>query len=206
MEAPSVDNKCVDLKKLEDVFRIVGVQEGKAALQRRVLDYYMVHDHRVKAFLEEMMAKYANPRLEGAPASDNNLSKEKKDLNYFAPKKNLQEMLCGTWFDKVCTDKKTFTTQWREDMIAELMLSDHRHEIAEKWAQADQRTQIKGHVIGALARAGILKGKNLALARTFLNIDENTKEVKTLAKYMGDSIRANYADWIVDYVSQSKNG
>ena len=161
-----------------------------------------------------LLARYQSKPFRGAPASDNNGMSEgrvymrgdpesKPDLNYFAPKKNLQVMLCEDWFDKVCADKKKFTTAWREKFVADLMASEYRDKIAEDWAKPDQRLQIKGRVIGALIAAGVINKKALAVARTYYNNNENTAEVKTLAKYMGDSRKEFYTDWIKEYVTQS---
>ena len=162
-----------------------------------------------------LLARYQSKPFKGAPASGNNGKAEgrvymrgdpesKPGLNYFAPKKNLQMMLCEEWFDKVSADKKRFTTVWREKFVADLMASEYRDKLAEDWAKSDQRLQIKGRIIGALIAAGVINKKALAVARTYYNINESTAEVKTLAKYMGDSRKEFYTDWIVDYVKSQQ--
>ena len=162
-----------------------------------------------------LLARYQSKPFKGAPASDNNGKAEgrvymrgdpesKPGLNYFAPKKNLQMMLCEEWFDKVSADKKRFTTVWREKFVADLMASEYRDKLAEDWAKSDQRLQIKGRIIGALIAAGVINKTALAVARTYYNINENAAEVKTLAKYMGDSRKEFYTDWIVDYVKSQQ--
>ena len=83
------------------------------------------------------------------------------------------------------------------------MGSRHKHVIARKWEEENQRLQIKGHVIGAFVNAGVLKKSKLAVARTFYNIEENTTEARTLAKYMGDIQRVHYADWIIEYIKNN---
>ena len=163
---------------------------------------------------KRLLARYQSKPFLGDPASKNNGKSEGRvsmcgtpesdsDLNYFAPKKNLQVMLCEEWFDKVSADKKKYTTAWREKFVADLMASEFRDKIAEDWAKSDQRLQIKGRVIGALIAAGVINKKALAVARTYYNNKENTAEVKTLAKYMGDSRKEFYTDWIKEYVAQS---
>ena len=162
-----------------------------------------------------LLARYQSKPFKGAPASGNNGKAEgrvymrgdpesKPGLNYFAPKKNLQMMLCEEWFDKVSADKKRFTTVWREKFVADLMASEYRDEFARTWENRSLRLQLKGHVIGALIAAGVINKKALAVARTYYNINENTAEVKTLAKYMGDSRKEFYTDWIVDYVKSQQ--
>ena len=163
-----------------------------------------------------LLARYQSKPFRGAPASDNNGKSEgrvymcgdpesKPDLNYFAPTKNLQMMLCEEWFDKVSADKKKYTTAWRETFVTDLMASEYRDKIAEDWAKPDQRLQIKGRIIGALIAAGVINKKALAVARTYYNNIENTAEVKTLAKYMGDSRKEYYTDWIKAYVTRIEN-
>ena len=190
----------LNLERVEEVFRICGRQLGMAALEKCIADYVIKNDSRVGLFLKDM-EKYDKPRLQGSPASGHNMSKP--GLNYFAPMKHLQVMLCKDWFDKVSADKKKYTTAWREKFVADLMASEYRDKIAEDWAKSDQQLQIKGRVIGALIAAGVINKKALAVARTYYNIEENTAQVKTLAKYMGDSRREFYTDWIKEYVTQS---
>jgi hypothetical protein len=113
-------------------------------------------------------------------------------------------MLCEEWFDKVSADKTKYTVAWREKFVTDLMASEYRDKIAEDWAKSDQRLQIKGRIIGALIAAGVINKKALAVARTYYNTNENTAEVKTLAKYMGDSRKEYYTDWIVDYVESQQ--
>jgi hypothetical protein len=149
-------------------------------------------------------------RIVGSPASANNLQRpseqppEELDPIYFAPMKNLQVMLCREWFDKVCVDRKKYDTKWRETLIAELMGSKHNKEIAKNWKKNNQRKKIKGYVIGALIKAGVIKGCKLAVARTYYNTEEDTKEAKTLSRYMGDITRVEYADWIIEYIQKEQ--
>ena len=162
-----------------------------------------------------LLARYQSKPYWGDPASSNNGKSEgrvfmhgdpesKPGLNYFAPKRILQDLLAMEWFDKVSMDKKRFTMEWRNQLIEDLMKSEHRDEIAKAWANKDLRLQVKGHVMGALSTAGVLKKSALAIARIYYGTGaDNTKEVKTLAKYMGDSRKEYYTDWIVEYVNNS---
>lgn len=196
----TIDTQDINLEGVEEVFKICGRQLGMAALEKCVAEFFIKNDSRISRFLKDM-EKYDKPRLQGSPASGHNMSKP--DLNYFAPKKNLQVMLCEEWFDKVSADKKKYTTAWRGKFVADLMASEYRDKIAEDWAKPDQRLQIKGRVIGALIAAGVINQKALAVARTYYNNNDNTAEVKTLAKYMGDSRKEFYTDWIKEYVAKS---
>ena len=198
MDVAENEKKSIDFEGIEDVFRICGRQTGMAALDQRIAEYVKATDPRVIRFLEDM-EKYDKPRLQGSPASEYNMSKP--DLNYFAPMKHLQVMLCEEWFDKVSTDKKMYTRAWRETLVLELMKSEHGDYIARKWSDKTQRLQIKGHVVGALKEAGVLKGSDLAVARAYLGKEEKdlSKEVKTFAKYMGNWQRWPFAEWIQNY-------
>lgn len=193
----------INLEGLEEVFRICGWGTGKAALEHRIAEYVIETDPRIACFLKKM-EQYNRPRLDGSPGSDNNIPKDAtSDLNYFAPMKNIQVLLRLDWFDQVCADKGRFTTQWREQFACDLMESEHRDAIARQWARKDQRLQIKGHVMGALIAAGVICKKALPVARIYYGIDkENTKEVKTLSKYMGDSRKEPFTEWIIDYVKR----
>ena len=180
----------------------------KATGNKNALDCYnrMVARYQQKTFSG---APASENNVEGAarhdcaPASDNNLNDENKNLNYYAPTKNLQVLLEMDWFNEVSKDKKKYTVAWREELIEELMKSAYRDEIAKAWSKQDQRLQIKGHIIGALISPGVFTKKALAIARIYYGTRaENTKEVKTLAKYMGDCRKTYYADWIVEYVER----
>lgn len=193
---------------IEELIASLGFDDAKNVLTGRAMSA-------AQRSINSLMEQYAERRearqrgrIVGNPASTNNLSRPsdpppiyRTDLNYFAPKKNLQVLLSEEWFDKVSMDKKRFTVVWRNQLIEDLMASDCRDEVAEAWANKDLRLQVKGHVMGALSTAGVLKKSALAVARIYYGTGaDNTKEVKTLAKYMGDSRKTHYADWIKEYV------
>ena len=200
-----IETQGINLEGIEDVFRICGRQTGMAALDQRISEYVKAHDPRILGFLKDM-EKYDKPHLQGSPGSDHNLQrKDRPDLNYFAPKRILQDLLAMEWFDKVSTDKKRYTVEWRNQLIEDLMKSEYRDKIAEAWSKKDMRLQVKGRIMGALSAAGALKKSALAIARIYYGTGaNNTKEVKTLAKYMGDSRKEDYTDWIVDYVKSQQ--
>ena len=131
-----------------------------------------------------------------------------KQLNLTTPRIVLQRMLEGEWFDKVSANKDIYNKVWRNGLIADLMASEHGAYVAELWTHKDKILSIKGRLVGTLAKAGVLKGSNLAIARCFRDIDKNTrdedekKEASTFAKYMGQWQKEPYADWIIQYVSR----
>ena len=196
----------ISTEGIEQLIASLGYDDAKNVLTGRAVSLVMDSiETEMQRYAERREARQVN-RIVGSPASANNLQPstpqppEQPDLNYYAPKKNLQVMLSEEWFDKVCDDKKIYTKAWRDNLIEALMETDYSIQIAKTWENRKLRLQIKGRIIGALITAGVIKKKALAVARTYYNIKENTAEVKTLAKYMGDSRKEYYTDWIVDYV------
>lgn len=202
----AIETQGISLEGIEDVFRICGRQTGMAALDQRISEYVKAYDPRILSFLKDM-EKYDKPHLQGSPGSDHNLQrKDRPDLNYFAPKKILQDLLAMDWFDEASADKKKYTVKWRNQLIEDLMASDCRDEVAEAWANKDLRLQVKGHVMGALTKAGIfLKNKYTPIARIYYGTLEDSKDSDTLAKYMGEYKKTFYGDWIIEYVTKSNN-
>lgn len=155
-----------------------------------------------------------------SPASVNNLpcrressepTSQKIELNYFQPQKHLSAMLCGDWFVKNQTNSM-FTNKWTNNFVADLLKSEYGDLIATEWAKRgklDRRDYIRGSIVGLLKEAGVLKGSNLAIARTYLGIREKTrdeelkKKVNTFANYMGKGRKEPYADWVMEYVDKS---
>lgn len=196
---------------IEELIASLGFDDARNVLTGRAMGALQHSiDSLMEQYAERREARQCG-RIVGSPASANNQSRpselpppNRPGLNYFAPKRNLQDLLAMEWFDKVSMDKKRFTVAWRNQLIEDLMASDCRDEVAEAWANKDLRLQVKGHVMGALSTAGVLKKSALAVARMYYGTGaDNTKEAKTLAKYMGDSRKVYYTDWIVEYVNNS---
>lgn len=197
---------------IEELIASLGFDDARNVLTGRAMGA-LQHgiDSLMEQYAERREARQCG-RIVGSPASANNQSRPSElpppacpGLNYFAPKRNLQDLLAMEWFDKVSTDKKRFTVEWRNQLIEDLMKSEYRDKIAEAWSKKDMRLQVKGRIMGALSAAGALKKSALAIARIYYGTGaNNTKEVKTLAKYMGDSRKEYYTDWIVDYVKSQQ--
>ena len=60
---------------------------------------------------------------EGADAPTEEQEKPKEALNFFAPKKNLQELLKQAWFAEVRTDAK-YDARWTDSFVEALMASE----------------------------------------------------------------------------------
>ena len=121
-----------------------------------------------------------------------------QELNYFAPTKNLQELLKKDWFDSVSTDQKKYTQEWRKALVEALMGSEYKDEIATLWAKKDKRLWVKCTLVGALKDARVIKGSYTQIAKT-LDLGED-KPAETLAKYMGEGTSQPYFDWLEEYV------
>ncbi len=119
-------------------------------------------------------------------------------LNYFAPEKNLKELLRGTWFSELCSDKK-YDAAWTDGFVSALMASEWREAIAQEWSAKgtrNKRTQIKGYVVGQLKDSGVLKGSYDSIARKV----GATDDFRVFSRYMGKGKRQPYAKWVDCYV------
>lgn len=125
---------------------------------------------------------------------------DKEELNFFAPKKNLQEFLKGAWIAEVRTDAK-YDTQWTDSFIEALMKSEYGEDIARQWAvkgARNKRTLLKAYVAGLLKDAGVLKGSYVAIGnKTGLNNEE-----RTFSTIMSRGKKQPYAEWVKEYVAK----
>ena len=139
---------------------------------------------------------------------DNGKKGGDEKLNYASPTIPLQRMLEGDWFDKVSTNKALYKMEWRSKLVTDLMASEHGAHIARLWVNERKRLTIKGQFIGTLVGAGVLIENKSAVARAYLGISENTrdvdekKEVNTFGNYIGQWKEVPYAGWVKDYVDK----
>lgn len=189
-------------KPIVNVFGNVNVDRGE---QTQTVTY-PVDEYAEYTELDDESAK-------GESVMNTSSQKEEKEemkLNYFSPRKHLQELLQQNWFDNVCVDKKQYSREWRVKLVSDLMASEHGAYIASLWEHQDKILTVKGKFIGTLVWAGVLIDNKLAVSRAILGIDKNTrdkdekKEASTFANYMGQCKSEPYVDWIKDYVAKSK--
>ena len=122
-----------------------------------------------------------------------------EQLNYFAPTKNLQELLRQPWFKALRTDER-YNQQWTDDFVSALMASEFKDGIAQDWAIQGKRrkvTQIKGYIVGLLSDAGVLKGSYDSIAAK-IGI---TDDPRSFSRYMSQGKKQPFAAWVSDYVS-----
>ena len=124
----------------------------------------------------------------------------------------LKKTLAGTWFSDVCPEPEHYDQNWREQFIDELLESPFGSDIKRQWAIQNKQLSIKGIVVGVLALAGVLKGKNLSIAEAYINPNYNYynkgkdwTRVKTFAKYIGYAKDAPYLGWVINYVNDKKS-
>lgn len=121
------------------------------------------------------------------------------ELNRFAPKKNLQELLKEEWFAEVRSDEK-YDAVWTDGFIGELMASEYGEGIARQWAvegARQKRNQIKAYVVGLLKDAGVLKGSYIMIGnKTGLNNKE-----RTFSTDMSRGKKQPYAAWVKESVT-----
>lgn len=127
------------------------------------------------------------------------LAQNAAPLNYFAPTKNLQELLRQPWFKALRTDAR-FDQQWTDDFVSALMASEFKDSIAQDWAIQGKRrkvTQIKGYIVGLLSDAGVLKGSYDSIAARI----GLTDDPRSFSRYMSQGKKQPFAAWVSDYVS-----
>lgn len=127
-----------------------------------------------------------------------------EELNYEAPKLNLQALLKKPWFEEVRSDK-VYGEAWTDAFVEALMASEYGEQVAREWnngGRLDKCTQIKGYVLGLLADEGVLKGSYNAIAEV-VNLMENSR---SFAKYMGGGKKQSYALWVKEYVNNQRKG
>ena len=123
---------------------------------------------------------------------------------------HIKNMLQEDWFDEVCTDKKLYNESWRNKFVIDFMASEHGIYMATLWKKKDRWDKTKGEFLGALVYAGVLKENKLSFARSYLGIDKNThdddekKQIKTFANYVGQGKSQPYVAWVKDYVNKIK--
>lgn len=136
-------------------------------------------------------------------------------LDMKTPESKLILLLSRNWFTECTTDEKIYTQSWRSKYIKSL-IEQFGEQIAKGWVGVGTRNKqnlIKAHVIGALKKAGVIKGSYTDIARKLLNrgVPPTENEVKALAAYMGhpqgneDESKQNpYSDWTAEYVKGTK--
>ena len=134
-----------------------------------------------------------------------NPDSEEDVLDYETPTFQLQRLLKQPWFAEVLTNER-YDAAWTDAFVEALMESDYGERIARDWAVQglrERKTQVKGHVVGLLKDAGVLKGSYGSIARMvgiILNEENKKDPCKTFADYMARGKKQPYALWVKKYV------
>lgn len=95
-----------------------------------------------------------------------------------------------------------YNNNYFDQFVDELMKSEHKDYIASRWERASSREKMKGHLLGALLNAGVLKGKASDMARKY--IGKKGQEADNFADYISEGKKknkCNYSDWVYNYVN-----
>lgn len=126
----------------------------------------------------------------------------------------LKLFLREAWFDKFSTNKKRFTTEWRDRFVNALIESEYGEAIITDFTNEthDRRQIVKGAIVGCLKAAGVFTESDLSMARTILYPQgsrqpigheeevERKKKSKTLSSYIGREKQQKYYYWVLDWV------
>lgn len=125
---------------------------------------------------------------------DENAEPVEEELNYEAPKINLQQLLKQPWFAEVRSEEK-YDAAWTDAFVDSLMGSEYGEALAREWnngGRLDRCTQIKGYLLGLLKDAGALKGSYDAIAEK-ANLMDNPR---SFSRYMANGKKQPYAQWV----------
>jgi hypothetical protein len=123
------------------------------------------------------------------------------DLDAVQPRAEFKAMLKGPWFDKYCSNKAKYDTNWREKFVEALFKSPYAQTIIESWA--DRSLVDMFGIIGILKDEGVMREglSDLALARSVLACTTIQKKDKTISKYIGDAKKHPCYYWVKEYLA-----
>jgi len=199
-----IDDELFDLKLAVETYNLLSVLSAnnldlfyELVLRRNIIHSEMFPE--LKAQYEEWLNGDEKNDADDSPAAE--LHNHKDELNFFAPKKNLQELLRGAWFAEVRSDEK-YDSTWTNSFIEALMASEYGEGIARDWAvigARDKKNQLKAYIVGLLKDEGVLKG------RSYVEIGNKTglnNEERTFSTNMSRGKKQPYAEWVKEYVAK----
>jgi len=134
-------------------------------------------------------------------ADSADISTSAPDLDAVQPRAEFKAMLKGPWFDKYCSNKAKYDTNWREKFVEALFKSRYSQAIIESWA--DRSLVDMFGIIGILKDEGVMREglSDLALARSVLACTTIQKKDKTISKYIGDARKHPCYYWVKEYLA-----
>ncbi len=123
---------------------------------------------------------------------------EKHDFpNKIAVTRSLKSFFEENWFDDCSSDIQTYTKQWRERLIDDLLKSEWGPRIGEDW-KMKRGDKIKYGLVGLLYEYGVFKGKKSEIVA---KLPRNDKPEATISDYMGSKGIKYYAEWLNNYLT-----
>lgn len=181
-----------------------GSLEEQQRIQKRLSDFSDSLNDWINNGYNGHLSEEIEAVVKGQTAKARKLAEEiknsKEELNFFAPKKNLQELLKGAWFAEVRTDEK-YDSMWTDGFIEALMASEYGEGIARDWAvkgAREKKNLLKSHIVGLLKDAGVLKGSYDAIATKVALTDKP----RTFSRSMAEGKHQPYAEWVKEYVAK----
>ena len=142
-----------------------------------------------------------NQLIPASEAENSGASTSAPDLDAVQPRAEFKALLKGSWFDKHCSDKEKYDTNWREKFVEALFKSPYAQAIIESW---DDRSLVDMFgIIGILKDEGVMREglSDLALARSVLACTTIQKKDKTISKYIGDAKKHPCYYWVKEYLA-----
>ena len=142
-----------------------------------------------------------NQLTPASEAEPSDASTSAPDLDAVQPRAEFKAMLKGSWFDKYCSNKVKYDTNWREKFVEALFKSPYAQAIIESWA--DRSLVDMFGIIGILKDDGVMREgvSDLALARSVLACTTIQKKDKTISKYIGDAKKHPCYYWVREYLA-----
>jgi hypothetical protein len=142
-----------------------------------------------------------NQQTPVSEADSADISTSAPDLDAVQPRAEFKAMLKGPWFDKYCSNKAKYDTNWREKFVEALFKSPYAQTIIESWA--DRSLVDMFGIIGILKDEGVMREglSDLALARSVLACTTIQKKDKTISKYIGDAKKHPCYYWVKEYLA-----
>ena len=126
---------------------------------------------------------------------------EQEFANKFTVKKVLQDFLEGDWFDEFSSSRETYTTEWRKQMIDDLLKSEWGPLIGRNWEKTFREK--KYALVGVLRDCSIItEGKKKDLVAKLMG-SEDTISKDSIDRYMIRKDLKLYLDWMRDYVNST---
>ena len=144
-----------------------------------------------------MCSSDLNPELQ---AIINKHRPQPKDMNRFAPGKNIKHILTLPGATALISDRKKYTDQWIDKFIDALMASEHGEGIAKAWEDSRKRNKIPALIAGPLQAAGVYGCSRPELARAIRKDYDFHVSTDSYSTYMGMTEEQPYLEWVLDYV------